>query len=1061
MHDELRQLRHQVGEPSLASLEKHAGLTGHRVSKATFGNLLHGRGKPRWETVEAFVAACVGYARSRRPPQQLPPNAADLDGWRIRYDVAYPSTVTTVDAAFTAVRQDYLARLRERYQRVDLEVLTPLTEQDEYPPVGLREVYIAQAVRADPPPVELPRELLRRLVDAGELDRDELPDGVAPEVLEKIRQAYRKRPARSVVQVLTESDQQRLVLLGDPGAGKSTLARYLALTLAEASVEGPLYALAGWLPLLVELRTYADVRWRDRTFLDLIDHLHATEGLGLPQPVADSFLRHDGRAVVIFDGLDELFDPHLREMVTHQITGFAARYPRARIVVTSRVIGYRRAILDAAGFAHHMLQDLEPSQITAFVTRWYEIACPHNPTEATRLRERLLAAVDGSAAVRELAGNPLLLTILSIIGRRRELPRDRRAVYQHAVSVLVEHWDPSKHLRDTRVDQGMPYLDYDDKLELLRLVARRMQDGPAGLAGNHIPGPELLAEFDTYLRQRYELPPDRAKPAAKAMLDQFRERNFILSRFGAEVYGFVHRAFLEYLAAADIAQRFAERELSEDELITEVFGRHWSDPAWQEVLLLITGMIKERFTGRVIDHLLQADPQWVLRPFELPRHALLAVRCIGEVRKLGVLSTQSLAIIDTVIDLLEIAKEREERYDSSLTHAVEQTVLPVLTTFGPHWAGRDRYENWYLQHGQFLYTSAVVSQPVISLAARIGAVLLTDSAEFRELLHAQATHSTDKDIRRAAVRALVSGWSEDPDTGPLLRERATTDQHWGVRRIAMEALIAGWRDDPDTLPWLRERVATDPDKDVRRVAIEDLVNGWREDPDTGPLLRERATTDPDEGVRRVAVRVLVAGWREDPDTLSWLRERATTDSDGTIRRLAVQALASGWREDPNTLALLRERATTDPDWTIRQVAVQALASGWREDPNTLALLRECATTDQHGAVRRVAVRALAGGWREDPGTLSWLRERATTDSDGTIRQVAVQALASGWREDPDTPPLLRKCATTDQHWAVRRAAVQALASGWREDPDTPPLLRKCATTDQHWAVRRAAVQALA
>ncbi len=822
MHDELHQLRQQAGNPPLASLEKHSRLAGYSVSKSAFGNLLKGRGKPRWDTVEAFVTACVHHARSHRLP--LPPNAAELDAWRTRYDAAYPSTSTRApgDAAFAAVRRGYLARLQERYHRMDLEVLTPLTEQDEHPPVRLRAVFVAQTVREDPPPVELPRELVRRLVEAGELSRDELPDSVDSDVLAKYRQAYQERPARSVVQLLAAPGQQRLVLLGDPGAGKSTLARYLALTLAETSLDGPLGALAGWLPLLVELRTYADVRWRDRTFLDLLDHLHATEGVGLPTPMVESFLRNDGRAVVIFDGLDELFDPRLRETVTRQITWFADRYPRARIVVTSRVIGYRQAVLKAAGFTHYMLQDLDSEQIAAFVTRWYQIACPHDSTEATRLRGRLLSAVEDSAAVQELAGNPLLLTILSIIGRRRELPRDRRAVYQHAVSVLVEQWDPSKHLRDTRVDQGMPYLDYDDKLELLRLVARRMQDGSAGLAGNHLPGPELLAEFDAYLRQRYELPPDRAKPAAKAMLDQFRERNFILSRFGAEVYGFVHRTFLEYLAAADIVDRLAERKLTEDQLTTEVFGRRWSDPAWQEVLLLITGMIKERFAGQIIDHLLTADPLWFLRPGALPRHALLAIRCTGEVRKLGVLTDQSLAIADTVISLLETAYGWEARYDSSLTQAVERTVLPVFTALGTHWAGRDRYQDWYLLRAQFRPTSARIAAPVISLAARIGAVLLADDHKFHELLQAQATFGP-WEVRQAAVQALAAGWRDDPDTLPVLRERATTDPDGDVRQAAVQALAAGWRDHPDTLPLLRERATTDPHWRVRQAAVQALA----------------------------------------------------------------------------------------------------------------------------------------------------------------------------------------------------------------------------------------------
>ena len=850
MHEELRRLRELAGRPSLASLEQHAHIAGHEVSKSAFGNLLKGQGKPRWETVEAFVAACRSYAGTRWS-RTLPPEAVDLDGWKARYAAAYPSapvhSASLADRAFAAARQDYVARLRVQYGRMDLAVLTPLTEQGEYPPVGLQEVFVAQTVRADPPPVELPRELVRRLIEAGELDRNDLPDTVDREVLTKIQQAYQQRPSRPVLRVLAEPDHQRMVLLGDPGAGKSTLARYLVLTLAEASVQGPLMALAGSLPLLVELRTYADARWRDRGFLDLIDHLHTTEGLGLPKSMLETFLRQDGRAVVVFDGLDELFDPQRRDTVARQIAGFAARYPRTRIVVTSRVIGYRRAVLDAAGFAHHMLQDLDPKQVEEFVTRWYDIACPDNAAEAARLRGRLLAAVADSAAVRELAGNPMLLTILSIVGRRQELPRDRRHVYEHAVAVLVEHWDPSRHLLNSRVEQNMPYLDRDDKLELLRLVARRMQDAPAGLAGNHIPGPDLLAEFATYLRQRYELPPGPAKAAAHTMLDQFRERNFILSRFGAEVYGFVHRAFLEYLAAADIVQRFNDRELTEDELTTEVFGRRWPDPAWQEVLLLITGMINERFAGQLIDYLLTADPLWFLRPGELPRHALLAVRCLGEVRKLGVLSTQSRAVMDTVISLLETAYEREKRTpDRSLTQAIEHTVLPVFAALGPHWAGRDRYQHWYLIKGQFLTTfeillpGSVVS--VISVAARVGAALLADSHEVHRLFRNQAILSPDERVRQTAVQALATGWHDHPDTLPWLRDRATTDPHEDVRETAVHALATGWHHHPDTGPLLRERATTDPQGYVRQTAVQALATGWHNHPDTGPLLRDRATT---------------------------------------------------------------------------------------------------------------------------------------------------------------------------------------------------------------------------
>jgi hypothetical protein len=49
--------------------------------------------------------------------------------------------------------------------------------------------------------------------------------------------------------------------------------------------------------------------------------------------MVEAYLREDGRAVVVFDGLDEIFEPQLREMVARQIGGFAARYPKTRVIV--------------------------------------------------------------------------------------------------------------------------------------------------------------------------------------------------------------------------------------------------------------------------------------------------------------------------------------------------------------------------------------------------------------------------------------------------------------------------------------------------------------------------------------------------------------------------------------------------------------------------------------------------------------------------------------------------------------------------------------------------------
>jgi tetratricopeptide (TPR) repeat protein/energy-coupling factor transporter ATP-binding protein EcfA2 len=556
------------------------------------------------------------------------------------------------DETFEDEWQRYLQAVARRYRGLDMAVLTP-AEQDDYLVVRLADVFVPQHVLEDPPLLELPKEMWRRLVEAGEVAESELHETTDDRVLARAR-AARKQLRRSALTVTAALDERLVVMLGDPGAGKSTLARYIAVALTEETAAGPLEPLSGWLPILIELRNYADPQWRSSSFLDYYDHLHRTQGVGLPKDMLMEFLRVDGRVVAIFDGLDEVFDPKVRETIAHEIASFATLHNAARIIVTSRPIGYKRGILETAGFTLYTLQDFDRSQIAEFVACWYDLASP-DAEEAAARRERLLEAVDGSASVLELAGNPMLLTILAIIGRRQELPRDRRAVYKHTVSVLIEHWDVNKHLRDSMLGVDMSYIDHEDKLELLRQVASAMQHGADGLAGNRILGPDLQACFLQYLQDVYRLSPGPAKTVAKAMLAQLRERNFILCRFGSEVYGFVHRAFLEYMCADGIVRAFQDRIISEEQLLSEVYGSHWRDPAWQEVLRLITGMIRERFAGPAIDYLLKANPQWHLETSQPPGHLMLATRCMAEIRKPAIVAAQAGRLTDALFEVMTAA----------------------------------------------------------------------------------------------------------------------------------------------------------------------------------------------------------------------------------------------------------------------------------------------------------------------------------------------------------------------------------------------------------------------
>jgi len=231
---------------------------------------------------------------------------------------------------------------------------------------------------------------------------------------------------------------------------------------------------------------------------------------------------------------------------------------------------------------HFTLQDLNEKQVKLFVKRWYRVALLSREAEAALLQNRIMKSFQESPSMRQLAANPMLLTIMAIIGKHQELPRERWKLYQHAACVLIQHWDVNKHLK-SRLGEG-DLMSEDDKHELLRRLAHTMQAGTGGLAGNYIYRDQLHDEFVSYLRERHRQSAARASQLSAVMIDQFRERNFILSLYGAGLYGFVHRAFLEYFCASSFVRDFEKAKgLDFEGLRAATFDIHWQDESWHGV----------------------------------------------------------------------------------------------------------------------------------------------------------------------------------------------------------------------------------------------------------------------------------------------------------------------------------------------------------------------------------------------------------------------------------------------------------------------------------------------
>ncbi|MDJ0688614.1 MAG: DUF1257 domain-containing protein [Xenococcaceae cyanobacterium MO_188.B32] len=350
----------------------------------------------------------------------------------------------------------------------------------------------------------------------------------------------------------------------------------------------------------------------------------------------------------MFDGLDEVFDLEQRDTVIAQIHDFTEDYPKVKVIVTSRIIGYKPQQLKDAEFNHFMLQDLEPEQIEDFLQKWHNLTYDE-ATESQKKQDRqqrITKAIKESQAIQQLAVNPLLLTMMAILNRNQDLPRDRAKLYERSSELLLYQWDVEQKLLEDSELKAVD-IDHEGKQAMLRDVAHFMQATEKGLAGNLISKRDLKQVLIDYLTT-IDINVSQVRKVARLMIDQLRTRNFILCDIGSNYYAFVHRTFLEYFCAWSYIWQFKETQtLSIEDIKTNVFEEHWRDESWHEVLRLIAGMLEPKFVGEIIEYLMEQDGKSVNFA-----NLFLAADCLVEVRNSSALANESKSLLDSFKEIL-------------------------------------------------------------------------------------------------------------------------------------------------------------------------------------------------------------------------------------------------------------------------------------------------------------------------------------------------------------------------------------------------------------------------
>jgi hypothetical protein len=361
----------------------------------------------------------------------------------------------------------------------------------------------------------------------------------------------------------------RAVVLGNPGGGKSTLASKICYDLAseyrKRHVNGRELT-----AVLVVLRDYGAAK-KEHTcsivqFMEAVANSHYQIK---PPSGSIEYMLLNGRAIVIFDGLDELLDTSHRLEISDDIESFCNLYPAVPILVTSREVGYEQAPLDSNRFIVYRLAPFDDQQVGEYVHKWFAVDLD---LTVPQQQQKVRSFLEESLVVTDIRSNPLMLALMCNIYRGENyIPRNRPDVYEKCATMLFERWDKSRGIFiplpfEAHISPAMKYLAHwiysDDKLQ-------------AGVTEQ-----SLVSKATDYLCPRRFEDKDEAEKAARDFIEFCRGRAWVFTdtgttKVGDRLYQFTHRTFLEYFTAAHLVRTNPTPERLLPVLFNRIAKREW------------------------------------------------------------------------------------------------------------------------------------------------------------------------------------------------------------------------------------------------------------------------------------------------------------------------------------------------------------------------------------------------------------------------------------------------------------------------------------------------------
>ncbi len=909
----------------------------------------------------------------------------------------------------SVTRTIYLERMTKRHSLVTL----PLGKDSNFP---LQNIFQPLKMHKDAVVAEdLAYDERRALLDEPTKSEDDPRFATSQSDTSRFFKHTQKAPsvviAKDGDEALEKSPQGRLVILGNPGAGKTTVLRKLFLKAVQRAIADS----TSIIPLFISLPELAE---SNKTFQQYLPILLGN--MGIDDRYADVLWQEiqRGQAFLCLDGLDEVSSKQ-REKILAWINEQAAEQGNIWII-GSRFSEYRSGQLQQGQFSEWELQPLTTELRRELAQRLLPEIYKHlhsSKTSPRRLPSSFIKALENHERAITWGKNPLLLSLAAIVfvdvGK---LPASRAQLYRQVIDAVLK-----MRLKDSQRRTTICIVASALALKLKRLKRRTFSR-------------EML------FRLLAEIRASQIENWSTETIAQDIINSGLLEVVAENIYGFWHQSYQEYLAATDLAQMFLSSNEATCKDARELAWEKRRYSQWVETLRLLIGvLVSEPQQVGVHNALswlrslaaLQMQPDGDVGDLGF----VLAIHSLGEVgetkttwrnkewvefeRYIAGIWIQ--ALLETIERKQEIRGKRLLALVDDVRHFNPSTVSEIVKRLTKDIANG----------------SVPVYEAVLRILGRLGTY--TQVPYIMSALDDQR-----EEVRDAAAHALaeLDGYSATRAIIHVLKSHKVL-----IREAAMKAVGEVQRDDLLSYLFLGLR---DVDWRVRRAAVEALSNLSERIPVHEII---KCLSDKNEIVRMTAVGALGKLKEKTP----WSRLiPMLEDSDDAVRAAAIQILgdrtplknlvaeidisetqglfSNAYRSALEVLSLLDERFPFDKPIEDMKLGFQELYHVMQTTNlrKFLPIIREFQSETPTEEVIKALYdtskeRSLSAayilGMRQEWAFVEQFITSLSDSSNGYLRAIAIQLLG---RLGKEAPLHLFVKAFNDPYAQVRLEAVRAL-----------------------------------